>query len=75
MKMDRQNITVALLVCLILGLLFQNRSLNRRLAGLESKIDEVMEYSETASNYAREASENAFGNKCSECPEDLRRRY
>lgn len=69
MKIDRSNIIIALLIILMVGLLFQNRNLNQRLNDLEEQIDYAISASEDARNFAEEASQNAFGTWCNECPD------
>lgn len=74
MKFDKLNVIIILLCAIIIGLLFQNRKINDRLDELEGRVDDAVSYAEEASRHAEEAADNAFGNRCSECPEDLRYR-
>ena len=69
MNIDKQNIVIALLVIVIVGLLFQNRNVNARLSALETSIETAAASAQEASEYSKEASEKAFGNICGHCPE------
>jgi regulatory protein YycI of two-component signal transduction system YycFG len=73
MKIDKQTILIFLLSLLLIGLFIQNRNLNQRLTAIEQKVTEANEHAAAAEDFSLKALQQAFGNVCNQCPEDVSR--